>query len=167
MSNIFLLGGKKFLGGLHPLASPLVTGLLHSVVWQNCTCYKKIKQYFATRNDNFFQIETRLFGLFNEFKMQIMYFAVFEKKRNSIESLIYHFIYIQPFPVEVQKMSFSILIKARPHNLPWLILSHWGSGGMKGPVSLRWKIARSLQYILPSSAIFAKQFEECQNFRTR
>ena len=40
---------------------------------------------------------------------------------------------------------------------------------MKRPVSVYWKIIRSLQYIqLPSSASFAKQFEECQDdIRTR
>ena len=36
----------------------------------------------------------------------------------------------------------------------------------KGPVSVYWKTAHSLQYILPLLASFSKQFEECQNFRT-
>jgi len=37
-----------------------------------------------------------------------------------------------------------------------------------GPVSAYWKIVCSLQYIqLPSSALFAKQFEECQDFSMR
>jgi len=95
--------------------------------------------------------------------MQIMYLVMFQK--NAIPSKHQ---YSQPFPVKVHKMSLSILIKARSHNLPWLIFRHWGSGGMKGPVSLCRKIARSLLEVLPSSAYFVKQFEECQeDFRTR
>jgi len=82
------------------------------------------------------------------------------KKHSSIETCI------QPFPVKLHKMPLAIglRIKVRSHNLPWLILSHWGSDwGMKGPVSVYWKIARSLQYC-HRQHFMAKQFEEFQDF---
>jgi len=85
--------------------------------------FKRIKRPIATADDNFFQIETHLIWivLYDHILMQIMYQVC---SKNIIPSKHY---YNPLFPVKLHKMPLSILIKARSHDLPWLILSHWGS----------------------------------------
>jgi len=115
--------------------------------------------------------------------MQIMYHLC---SKNTIPS---KHKYIQPFPVKLHKNinynnTFRAFIEERRlwfhqsklslfrHFLFSLKLDHTTfldlllvNEARKEPVSVYWKIVRSLQYILPWSVLFAKQFKECQDFR--
>jgi len=57
--------------------------------------------------------------------------------------------------------SLSVLIEARSHNLLWLTVSHWGPEVWKYQFQFT-KRSFAACRTLPSSALFAKQLEECQ-----
>jgi len=90
--------------------------------------FKKIKQPIGTANDNFFCKETLLIWIVQYKNLLYKSCTNCDRKtqfhRSINVSSLFQLNYTKSMPL-------SILIKARSHNLPRLILSRWGSEAWK------------------------------------